>query len=52
MRNLDGDGFANVEDSDPYDPRQWSDLNFNGLSDQFEDSDEDGVVDDKDALSS
>ena len=48
--DLDGDGFVNVEDSHPYDPRQWSDLNFNGLSDQFEDSDEDGVVDDKDAF--
>ena len=48
--DLDGDGIVNVEDSHPYDPRQWSDLNFNGLSDQFEDSDEDGVVDDKDAF--
>ena len=48
--DLDGDGVVNVEDSHPYDPRQWSDLNFNGLSDQFEDSDEDGVVDDKDAF--
>jgi hypothetical protein len=48
--DLDGDGFVNVEDSHPYDPRQWSDLNFNGLSDQFEDSDEDEVVDDKDAF--
>ena len=43
--DIDGDGYPNIEDSHSFDPIQWSDFNANGLSDQLEDSDDDGVLD-------
>ena len=48
--DIDGDGVPNTIDTHVADPNQWSDRNQNGLSDQLEDSDGDGVVDAEDGF--
>ena len=57
LQDMDGDGIFNFADDDidgiatkhrdshSFDPIQWSDFNANVLSDQLEDSDDDGVPD-------
>ena len=48
-RDTDGDGFVDSEDAMPNDPRDWRDLDGDGLGDNADpDDDNDGVADEED----
>ena len=51
MPDTDGDGFVDAADAWPDDPRVWSDLDGDGLTDTLDtDDDGDGVADGEDAF--